>query len=109
VRNHRWDEVPDPKLLQADINEAINKCRYEPKPPVREAAVAAMQAMSKMQGAYDSRHVAMPSASEGELSAEHLEQHASMEEGDENADPSQLSQAGTLLQLPPSHVSPCLT
>jgi len=60
------------------------------KPPVRDAALAAIQAMSKMQGAYDAKH---PSASPGNLSAEHLEQHASMAEGDENEDPSQLAQA----------------
>lgn len=76
------------------MDKLLEKCRYDSKPPVREAAMAAIQAMSKMESSYLANHP--DSAGSGDVSAENADLHASMGESEENEDPSELAQSGSV-------------
>ena len=77
-------------LRQVDINKMLEKCRYDSKPPVREAALAAIQAMSKTEMAYDAKH---RDGGDSQTSSKHADPHASAAEDVENEDASVIAQS----------------
>jgi hypothetical protein len=86
---------------QADINKLLDKLRYDTKPPVREAAQAAIQAMAKMQILYDAKHQDEIEQAAEDGASDHAELHTSMGEGEENEGSSQLAQSGHVAAAAP--------
>ena len=75
------------------MDKLLERCRYDSKPPVREAAVAAIQAMSKMETTFLANHP--DSAESGDVSAEQADLNKSMGQREENDDSSELAQSAS--------------
>jgi hypothetical protein len=76
-------------LGQSEINKLLETGRYDKQPPVREAAIAAIQLMSKNES------VSKVNDNEEGVADESAEHHdAGLEEGEENQDAAQLQQSG---------------
>jgi len=83
--------------FQLEIQKLLEKLRYDTKPPVREAAMAAIQAMSKLECLYQDKHQHENSnvPATTDTASEHaVDLHTCIGHGSENEDPSQLEQSG---------------